>query len=163
MGYGPPDRNRFGWCWRNEHGSGTRMTPYFRSEVHVDGFHTYLITRQSELSSTLPEAIRQQMDMLHRMTFNSTSSSFDLRTTKLSEINKMAEDYAKTHGIKVICNPVAETIKEFYGIDQEGSVGYEDPTPYYWEVQSNDEESPPKKKEVNSRRSSRNKTLKQKS
>jgi hypothetical protein len=41
MGYGPCDENRFGWCWRNEHGSGTRMTPYFKSEEDCCAFHDF--------------------------------------------------------------------------------------------------------------------------
>lgn len=42
MGYGPSDCNRFGWCWRNDHGGGIRMTPYFKTEELVNKFHDYL-------------------------------------------------------------------------------------------------------------------------
>ena len=41
MGYGPEHKNRFGYCWKTEHGSGVRMTPYFSTEKDVNDFHTY--------------------------------------------------------------------------------------------------------------------------
>ena len=58
MGYGPCDENRFGWCWRNEHGNGRRMTPYFKTEEIAIKFHDYagVDLRKTRLSDIIEMA-----------------------------------------------------------------------------------------------------------
>lgn len=140
MGYGPADENRFGWCYRNEHGSGRRMTPYFETEEIVEDFHTFLEEHKNELSSNLPPQIESMMSMMYMG--NPMDKRMDLRTTKLSEVNALAQRYAaENDNVKVTINPVAETMREFYGVDQENDIGYVDPTPFPWETNSESDEN----------------------
>lgn len=120
MGYGPADKNRFGWCYRNEHGSGVRMTPYFETEEIVEDFHNYCDKHTKELQEYIG-------------VFG--SKNIDLRLTKLKNVNNLANKYSKEKNVKVLISPEGETIKEFYGIDQMTYVGYEDPTPFPWEIE----------------------------
>ena len=125
MGYGPVDNNRFGWCWRDEHGSGRRMTPYFKTEELANTFHEYFVDNSEKVEfSKLPEEI---MSFLSFMTPRK-----DLRMAKLESINKLAEEFENE---EITINPVGETIQEFYGTSQMNIVGYEDPTPYPWEIE----------------------------
>jgi hypothetical protein len=146
MGYGPSSQNRFGWCWRNEHGGGRRMTPYFETEELVDKFHDYIMDNKSNLSDTMPKETRSALNMLNMINSIGVSGEqnnmmaymnrFDLRTTKLSEINELAEEFSEHEDVpidKIVIKPVAETMREFYGLDQEDMVGYRDPTPFSWE------------------------------
>lgn len=132
MGYGPADENRFGWCWRDEHGSGRRMTPYFESEEIAENFHEYFTDNIDDVEFVeLPPAIQMFMSM-------SGGNRADLRRAKLYSINKLAKQFAEEEKIQIVDRPVAETMREFYGVNQEHLVGYTDPTPYPWE--DNDED-----------------------
>lgn len=136
MGYGPVDQNRFGWCWRNDHGSGKRMTPYFSTEELADAFHDYANSRKGELGSSLPDEAQIMFNTLMASFSGFIENRFDLRTTKLSEINVMAQEFAVKEKVEVISEPIGETMREFYGIDQESAVGYVDPSPLYGDPKS---------------------------
>jgi hypothetical protein len=119
MEYRPIDHNRFGWCWRNEHGSGKRMTPYFETEELAEKFHEYVDIHSFELTDITPIDIAEIMIMQNKF------DQLDLRYTKLSEINELAKDFISGDTLiediknQVVINPDGETMREFYGIDQE--------------------------------------------
>lgn len=120
MGYGPAVENKFGWCWRTEHGSGKRMTPYFPTEDSANKFHDYMDD--------------------YTFIMDYPKCGIDLRCTKLKDVNEIARNYASENNIKIIINPRGETLREFYGVDQEMYVGYRDPTPYPWQSEDEDED-----------------------
>jgi hypothetical protein len=99
------------------------MTPYFETEELVDNFHKYVYNNSADLTDTSPEKFK--------------NNKFDLRRTLLFEINDLAKIFTKDIKNQVVIYPVAETMREFYGIDQGHIIGYVDPTKYEWE---NDEE-----------------------
>ena len=118
MGYGPADCNRFGWCWRNDHGGGIRMTPYFKTEKLVDDFHDYFTNNFDKYKHKLS----QNNPMLSIFLNNS-----DLRLFKLKDIIIIVDDFIKEKKLsikKVIVKPNKETLREFYGHEMETYCSY---------------------------------------
>jgi len=126
MGYGPSDKNRLGWCWRNEHGWGTRMTPYFETEKDVDAFHEYFNEHYKNYRNKLNKAPLAVALLL------SKQDSPDLRLFELKVVNKIAEDFALKNPEmkKPLYAPYNETVFELYGCDMESIVGYDDEKAY---------------------------------
>jgi hypothetical protein len=116
MGYGPSAHNRLGHCWKNEHGSGTRMTPYFKSEKDADDFHNYFEKnyKNYEINPKIPKHLQ--------MFF----SEADLRTYSYTEIEKITKQFEKECNIKgIVYLPKDETLYEFFGCEMMTHVGYE--------------------------------------
>ena len=111
MGYGPSDHNRHGWCWRNDHGNGIRMSPYFATEADCNEFHDFF--HKNYQNYQVPEEYEQLMLLMMSM------RRPDLRTYKLREVNKMAKDFHNANPtlIAPIHAPVGETLWEFFKYD----------------------------------------------
>lgn len=120
MGYGPSDCNRFGWCWRNEHGGGKRMTPYFKTEELVDKFHDYFTENINRYSS---KSVISKNPMLAMF----CNGAADLRLFKLTDVNEITNDFIKENKLiakNVIITPKKETLREFYGFEMEEYCAY---------------------------------------
>lgn len=104
MGYGPCAKNRFGYCWRNDHGQGIRMTPYFKNEDDVNKFHEYFEKNYMKYNvASIVESYGLKKEP-------------DLRVFAMKEIIKIAFDFARDNNISdVVHNPIGETQEEFYG------------------------------------------------
>ena len=124
MGYGPAVKNRFGWCYRNEHGNGIRMTPYFKTEEMLEKFHDYFTENIQKYSS---KSLLDSNIFSGMTTFMSNFA--DLRIFKLKDVNTMADDFLEKNSLKkkkVIVTPKKETLYEFYGCDMEEYCAYEE-------------------------------------
>jgi hypothetical protein len=125
MGYGPCDENRLGFCWRNEHGSGTRLTPYFLTEKDCEEFHKYMAeiwlkSNQIELS---PQ-IQQMQQIISVGWFGGRGRDMmmaDLRVWKIKDAVRCAKDFERHVGRNVIASCKGETMLEFYGLDLDES------------------------------------------
>jgi hypothetical protein len=119
MGYGPCDENRHGFCWRNEHGNGTRLSPYFVTEDDCTEFHDYIDTWLKTNNLHIPEHIKPilRMEQMMRNNFGPLRMGADLRTWKLSDVIRCAKDFEAVVKRKVIAPCVGETMLEFFGCD----------------------------------------------
>ena len=145
MGYGPSDCNRFGWCWRNDHGGGIRMTPYFKTEELVDKFHDYFTENVSKYSNK--SVIKNPMLAMF------CNGAPDLRLFKLKDVMEIANDFIKENNLiakNVIVTPKKETLREFYGFEMEEYCAYYEEYEEVKSVKSN-EPKPEKKKKIKPR------------
>lgn len=146
MGYGPADCNRFGWCWRNDHGGGIRMTPYFKTEELVDKFHDYFTENVNKYSN---KSVISKNPMLAMF----CNGPADLRLFKLKDVNEISNDFIKENNLivkNVIVTPKKETLREFYGFEMEEYCAYYEESEKIKPVKSN-EPKPEKKKKIKPR------------
>lgn len=115
MGYGPAEKNPFGWAFRNEHGSGTRMTPYFATEELSAQFHDFAIIwiKSNKVDDGhIPAQMKQLMSL-----YGMDDRGLDLRSLTLKDVNRCALDFQKSLGKPCINSCKGETMLQFYGCD----------------------------------------------
>jgi hypothetical protein len=117
MGYGPSAENRFGWCFRNEHGFGKRMTPYFATEADANHFHDFF-TKNGRKYSCSTLAISFGLEL---------RGDPDLRSYELPMVHAITKAFALKNKVQgpIVYFPKNETLREFYGCDMGQCVGYE--------------------------------------
>jgi hypothetical protein len=132
MGYGPCDKNRLGYCWRNEHGSGTRLTPYFLTEKDCEDFHDFMT--ETWLKTNTIEVPRELQPMMSLFSFGGfghprPNPMGDLRCWKMKDAVRCARDFEASVQRQVIASCKGETMLEFFGCDLDEShddkFGYE--------------------------------------
>jgi hypothetical protein len=114
MGYGPSTQNRFGWCWRNEHGEGIRMTPYFETEEIAELFHDYFVKNSNSYKA------KQVLSGIL------AGHNGDLRLYSMEVVIEIAKAFAK-EDLKTVIKfaPRSETMVEYYGCDMKGCMGFD--------------------------------------
>ena len=104
MGYGPPVEDEgYGYCYRSQHGCGTRLTPYFKTEDVANEFHDFLSSRNQDINILLGKDEGYQIMSLYNI--------------PLYIVQKLASDFEKLKGESILAEPKDETRGHFYQMD----------------------------------------------